>query len=67
LPAGNIVRVKSFSVTLPKEDHPERDNRYMAAVLAEKPGQSLRAFDFAYMKKLPTGAVRKKMDVSQDE
>lgn len=59
LPAGNLVRVKSLYVNLPRENQPERDNRYMAAVLVEKPGQSLRSFDFTYLKKISSGAARR--------
>jgi len=51
LPAGDTLRVKSLYVNIPKENQPDRDNRFMAAVMAEKPGQSWRVFDFAYMKK----------------
>ena len=69
LPAGNMVKIKSLFVNIPREDHPERDNRYMAAVMVEKPGQALRAFDFIYLKKLSSGAVLKRVDdeASADE
>ena len=66
IPAESMVRAKSLYETLPKEDHPERDDRYMAAVLVEKPGDALRVFDFAYLKKFSSGAVLKRTDVSQD-
>src|SRR5262249_54044038 len=56
LPAGNMVKIKSLYVTIPKEDHPERGNQYMAAVLVEKRNDPLRVFDFTYVKKLGTGA-----------
>jgi 23S rRNA (uracil1939-C5)-methyltransferase len=62
LPAGNMVRVKSLYVNIPREEHPERDNRYMAAVMVEKPGESLRAFDFMYLKKISNAAVLSHMD-----
>ncbi len=67
IPAGDMVRVKDLYVTLPKEPHPERDDRYMAAVLAEKPGQSLRAFDFAYVKALPPGTAIKATDMPKPD
>jgi 23S rRNA (uracil1939-C5)-methyltransferase len=67
LAAGSMVKVKSLFVNIPREDQPERDNRYMAAVMVEKPGQPYRAFDFAYLKKVPTSAVIKHMDVSQED
>jgi hypothetical protein len=67
LPAGNMLKVKSLYVNIPREDHPDRDNRYMAAVMVEKPGQTLRAFDFAYLKKLSSGEVARKMDVQQNQ
>ena len=67
LPSGNMVRVKSLYVNIPREDHPERDNRYMAAVMVEKPGQALRAFDFAYVRKIQAGSKVKQMDVSRDQ
>jgi hypothetical protein len=67
IPAGDMVRVKDLYVTLPKEAHPERDNRYMAAVLAEKPGQPLRAFDFCYVKALPVGTVMKATDMPKPD
>ncbi len=58
LPAGDTLRVKSLYVNIPKENQPDRDNRFMAAVVAEKPGQSWRVFDFAYMKKSSGASVR---------
>jgi len=67
LPAGNMVRVRSLYVNIPREDHPERDNRYMAAVMVEKPGQPLRTFDFVYMKKLSHGQAIKHLDSPQDQ
>lgn len=67
LAAGSMVKVKSLFVNIPREDRPEKDNRFMAAVLVEKPGQPYRIFDFAYMKKLSSGAVQKHMDVAQEE
>jgi hypothetical protein len=51
LPAGDDMKVKSLYLNIPKENQPDRDNRVMAAVMVEKPGQSWRVFDFAYMKK----------------
>lgn len=58
LPAGNTVRVKSLYVNIPKENQPDRDNRVMAAVMAEKPGEPWKVFDFAYMKKTSAAGVR---------
>ncbi|HVZ79317.1 MAG TPA: 23S rRNA (uracil(1939)-C(5))-methyltransferase RlmD [bacterium] len=55
LPSGHMVRVKNLFANLPKTEDPARDDRYMAAVLLEKPGQAMRVFDFAYMKKVPAG------------
>jgi len=49
LPAGRTMKFKNLSVTIPKDDEPERDNRYMTAVLVEQPDTDLRAFDFAYV------------------
>ena len=66
IPAGNVVRVKNLSVKLPKEDQPDRDNRTMAAVVVDKPGDSLRVFDFAYLKKLSSSAVRQHMDLEDN-
>jgi hypothetical protein len=66
LPAGNMVRVKSLYVTIPREDHSERDNRYMAAVMVEKPGQPLRNFDFVYVKKLGPGQAIRHFDSAPD-
>jgi 23S rRNA (uracil1939-C5)-methyltransferase len=67
VPAGNMVRVKSLFINMPREPHPERDNRYMAAVMLEKPGDSMRAFDFAYIKGLPPGAAMKKTDTAPEQ
>ena len=64
VPAGNMVRLKNLFVTIPKEDHPERDNRYMTAFLVEKPGQDLRVFDFAYLKKISNASIRENMEPS---
>jgi len=55
LAAGGVIQVKNLSVTLPKESHPKRDNRFMAAVLVEKPGGSIKSFDFVYIKALRPG------------
>ncbi len=65
LPAGNMVKVKSLFLNMPKEIHPERDNRYMAAVMVERQGEPLRVFDFAYIKGLPLGTVVRKLDTPQ--
>jgi hypothetical protein len=67
IPAGDLVRVKDLYMTLPKENHPERDNRFMAAVVAEKPGQPLRAFDFCYVKALPPGSAYKSTDIPKPD
>ncbi|MGH7739782.1 MAG: 23S rRNA (uracil(1939)-C(5))-methyltransferase RlmD [bacterium] len=67
IPAGDLVRVKNLQVILPKENHPERDNRYMVAVMAEKPGQTLRAFDFSYVKALSPGTAVKSTDMPNPE
>ncbi|HVM33081.1 MAG TPA: 23S rRNA (uracil(1939)-C(5))-methyltransferase RlmD [bacterium] len=67
IPAGDLVRVKDLTLTLPKDNHPERDNRFMAAVVAEKPGQPLRAFDFAYVKALPPGSPDKPTDMPKSD
>ncbi len=66
LPAGNMVKIKSLYVNIPKEDHSDRDNRYMAAVMVEKPGKAMRAFDFMYMKKISGEAVARQPDSSSD-
>ncbi len=58
LPAGNRVRVKSLYTSIPKEDHPDRDNRYMTAVMVEKQDDPLRVFDFVYLKKLGSPILR---------
>jgi hypothetical protein len=39
----------------------------MAAVMLEKPGDSMRAFDFAYIKGLPPGAAMKKTDTAPEQ
>ncbi len=65
LPAGEILRVKGLFINIPKEDRPERDNRFMTAVMVEKPGEDLKAFDFAYLKKSNAPAL-KGMDMDQD-
>jgi len=52
LPAGTMVRVKSLYTTLPREEHPERDDRFMSAVMAEVLGSPHRSFDFTYLKKI---------------
>ncbi len=67
LPSGNMVRVKSLYVNIPREDHPERDNRWMAAVMVEKPGQPLRAFDFAYVRKIQAGSSVRHLDSATDQ
>jgi hypothetical protein len=54
LPAGTMVKVKSLFVTIPREDRPERDNQYMAAVMVERAGSPYRAFDFTYLKRIQT-------------
>lgn len=66
LPAGNMVRVKSLYANIPREDRPERDNRYMVAVMVEKLGSPGRAFDFTYVKKLSPGETMEKMDLAQE-
>jgi hypothetical protein len=63
LPAGNMVRVQSLYLALPREENQARDDRYMAAVLAEMPGRPFRAFDFAYVKRLSPGETLERMDV----
>jgi hypothetical protein len=67
LPAGNMVKIKSLYVNIPREDHPDRDNRYMAAVMVEKPGKPLRAFDFVYLKKISGDAVVRQTDEDTSE
>jgi hypothetical protein len=57
LPAGHTMRFKNLFVTIPKEDEPERDNRYMTAVLVEQPDTDLRAFDFSYVHRLGAKSV----------
>lgn len=66
LPSGNMLRVKSLYVNIPKVDQPDRDNRTMAAVMVEKPGQSWRVFDFAYLKK-SSGASVRGMETDKDD
>ncbi len=65
LPSGNKVLVKSLFVNIPKEDQPDRDNRYMAAVMVEKPGQPLRVFDFSYVKKISSTSGIKPTDTKE--
>jgi len=67
IPAGDMVRIKDLYVTLPKDNQPDRDNRYMAAVLVEKPNEPLRAFDFSYVKALPPGAIFQPTDLPKEE
>jgi outer membrane biosynthesis protein TonB len=52
LPAGHTIRFKNLFVTLPKEESPERDNRYMTAILVEQPDSDIRSFDFNYVHRL---------------
>ncbi len=52
LPAGHNMKFKNLVVTIPKDDEPERDNRYMAAVMVEEPDTDLRAFDFSYIHRM---------------
>jgi 23S rRNA (uracil1939-C5)-methyltransferase len=72
LPSGSRVKVKSLFVQIPKEDHPERDNQYMAAVMVEKQGDLMRVFDFKYLKKISPGMKvpqtneSEKIDAPQD-
>jgi hypothetical protein len=65
LPSGHMVRVKNLFANLPKGDEPVRDNRYMAAVLLEKPGQPMRVFDYAYMKKVSNAKAATLMDTTE--
>jgi hypothetical protein len=58
LPAGHTMRFKNLFVTIPKEDQPERDNRYMTAVLVEQPDTDLRAFDFVYVRRIGAKLLR---------
>ena len=67
LSSGNRILVQSLFVNIPKEDQPDRDNRYMAAVMVEKPGQSLRVFDFAYMKKISSSSSVRPTDTKQSD
>ncbi len=52
LPAGHILRFKNLFVTIPKDEEPERDNRYMTAILVEQSDSDIRAFDFNYVHRL---------------
>jgi hypothetical protein len=64
LPAGHRTRVSNLVAVTPKEDHPERDNRWMQGVLIEKPGRrNVRAFDFAYAKALTSEELKERLDV----
>ena len=67
LPAGSMVVVKSLFVQIPKENHPERDNQYMAAVMVEKQGDPLRVFDFQYLKKISPDTVVRQTESSQKD
>jgi 23S rRNA (uracil1939-C5)-methyltransferase len=58
IPAGHTMRFKNLVVTIPKDDEPERDNRYMTAVLVEQADTDLRAFDFVYVHRLGAKALR---------
>ena len=58
LPAGHTMKFKNLFVTIPKDDEPERDNRYMTAVMVEQPNTDLRAFDFAYVHRLGAKVLR---------
>ncbi|HXL72145.1 MAG TPA: 23S rRNA (uracil(1939)-C(5))-methyltransferase RlmD, partial [bacterium] len=58
LPAGHTMKFKNLSVTIPKDDEPERDNRYMTAVMVEQPNTDLRAFDFSYTHRLGAKVLR---------
>jgi hypothetical protein len=65
LPAGSRVKVKSLFAQIPKQEHPERDNQYMTAVMVEKRGDPLRVFDFLYLKKILPGEAMRKTDRSE--
>jgi 23S rRNA (uracil1939-C5)-methyltransferase len=66
LPAGHTMKFKNLSVTIPKDDEPERDNRYMTAVMVEQPNTDLRAFDFAYVHRLGAKVLRPSGNNSAD-
>jgi hypothetical protein len=65
LSAGSRVKVKSLFAKIPREDHPERDNRYMTAVLLEKKGDPLRVFDYMYLRKIMPGEAAGQADRSE--
>jgi len=66
LPAGHTMKFKNLFVTIPKDDEPERDNRYMTAVMVEQPNTDLRAFDFAYVHRLGAKVLRQSENNSAD-
>jgi 23S rRNA (uracil1939-C5)-methyltransferase len=66
LPAGHTMKFKNLSVTIPKDDEPERDNRYMTAVMVEQPNTDLRAFDFAYVHRLGAKVLRQSENNAAD-
>jgi 23S rRNA (uracil1939-C5)-methyltransferase len=64
LPAGHRIRVSNLKGMTPPEDSPERDNRWMLAVVVEKKGsREERAFDFAYVKALTSEETKERLDV----
>jgi hypothetical protein len=64
LPAGHRTRVVNLTAVTPKEDHGERDNRWMLPVLVEKRGsREVRVFDFAYVKALTPEEAKERLDV----
>jgi hypothetical protein len=64
LPAGHRTTVSGLRAVSPKDPHPERDNRWMLALLVEKRGsREARAFDFAYVKALTPDEARERLDV----
>ena len=64
LPAGHKTRISNLVAFTPKEPHPERDNRWMVAVVVQKPGsRETRAFDFAYVKALTSEEAQQRLDV----
>lgn len=64
LPAGSRVRVSNLKGLLPEGEVPERDNRWMVAVVVgRKNSREDRAFDFTYVKSLTHEEAQERLDV----
>jgi hypothetical protein len=65
LPAGHRIRVSNLKAATPLEDFPERENRWMLAVVVSGKGgaREERAVDFSYVKALTSEEAKERLDV----